>query len=158
MDRNTLLWEISKVLRLHRSIVNREAVEAGVYMGQHRILGYIAQHEGCTQNEVAQAMQQSAASISVTTKRLQEEGLLDKYPDKASLRVNRLRITEKGKENGRKFRDVMVRTNERMFEGFSDEELGRLASDMERLYTNLDRLSLESLDFENQEKPEGHGD
>lgn len=143
MDRNALIWEISKMLRLHRSIVNREAVEAGVYMGQHRILGYISQHEGCTQNDVAQAMQQSAASISVTTKRLQEEGLIEKYPDKASLRVNRLRITEKGRENGLKFRDVMFRTNDRMFEGFTEEELEELAAVMARLYSNLESISAE---------------
>ena len=148
MDRNALIWDIGKVLRLHRSIVNREAVEAGVYMGQHRIMGYIAQHEGCTQNDVAQAMQQSAASISVTTKRLQEEGLIEKYPDRASLRVNRLRITDKGRENGQKFREVMVRTNERMFEGLSEEEMEGLASVIGRLYANLDRLSAETADAE----------
>ncbi len=158
MDKNMLLWEMSRLLRLHRSLVNGEAVEAGVYMGQHRILGYIASHEGCTQNEVALAMQQSAASISVTTKRLQEVGLIEKYPDKSSLRINRLRITEKGKENGQKFREVMNRMNEKMFDGFTDDELAAIKRVIDRLYANLGGGAEEKTAADKEEKTEGHGD
>ena len=138
MDRNRLCWRLGNLQRMHRSLVNRKADEAGVYMGQHHILRHISMHPGCTQNEVAAAMQQSAASISVTTRRLQEEGLIEKYPDENSLRINRLSITEKGRENGRKFLQVLTEYNERMFEGISEEELEELERLVDIMSANLE--------------------
>ena len=147
MDRNRLCWRLGNLQRMHRSLVNRKADEAGVYMGQHHILRYISQHPGCTQNDVAAAMQQSAASISVTTRRLQEEGLIEKHPDEKSLRVNRLRITEKGIENGRKFLQVLTEYNERMFEGIGEEELEELERLVDLMSANLENCEAENAEL-----------
>ena len=147
MDRNRLCGRLGNLQRMHRSLVNRKADEAGVYMGQHHILRYISQNPGCTQNDVGAAMRQSAASISVTTRRLQEEGLIEKQPDEKSLRVNRLHITEKGIENGREFLQVLTEYNERMFEGIGEEELEELERLVDLMSANLENCEAENAEL-----------
>ena len=67
---------------LLRTILNRRtAMESGLFLGQLPMLEYIWLHDGCTQVEVAQALDVSAASVAVSTKRLQKAGLLVKKTD-----------------------------------------------------------------------------
>ena len=141
MDRDReirLGWNMDRLARFRRDLINREAEENGVYLGQHRVLRYISDHPGCSQREIAAALSQSPAAITLSTKRLQEMGLITKQTDPGNLRQYHLFITEKGIRNGESFWEVIERYTDRTFSGMTEEEMEMLENLLEKMYRNLE--------------------
>lgn len=135
------LYEISgRLTSLHllkRISMQKKMTEMGLYFGQLPILEYIKRNENCTQREIADTLQVTAASIALSTKRLQKAGLIKKTADKDNLRCNKLSITERGRElseSGRKMFDVF---DIKMYKGFSEEELEQLYKYLNRIIINI---------------------
>lgn len=122
---------------LHRINIQKQASKNGLYFGQPPILEYVANHNHCTQREVADFMKVSPASIATSVKRMQKAGLLEKMTDDSDLRYNRLKITEKGKELTNKCRKGFDKVDAQMFSGFSNEECEQLYGYYERMIKNL---------------------
>ncbi len=106
------------------------------YPGQYPILAYVADHKGCTQVEVADAMMTSASSVALSTKRLQKMGLLEKQVDENNLRCKHLSVTEEGWQTARRFHEAHMLFDEASLKGFTDEEMELLASFLERMLGN----------------------
>ena len=69
------------------------------HRGQGPILDYIEQHPGCTQADAAEAIGISAPSIACSVRRMEKAGLIKRTADECDLRRNRLELTEKGRKN-----------------------------------------------------------
>ena len=132
---------------LHRINIQKQASKNGLYFGQPPILEYVANHNYCTQREVADFMKVSPASIATSVKRMQKAGLLEKMVDDSDLRYNRLKITEKGKELTYKCREDFDKVDAQMFSGFSDEECQQLYGYYERMIKNLSTEELADKSF-----------
>ena len=135
-----LVGAITKVYITHRKCFLKQSQQYGLYVGQPQVLNYISQHPGCTQNEIADNLGVSAASIAFSTKRLQNAGLLQKQVNSLNMRCNKLYVNPEGVEVLNKFSDDFDRLNLAMFEGFSEEELDRLADFIERVRANMDKF------------------
>jgi len=135
------LYEISgRLTSLHllkRISMQKEMTEMGLYFGQLPILECIKRNENCAQREIADKLQVTAASIALSTKRLQKAGLIKKDADKDNLRCNRLSITEKGLEVTEKGRKIFDTLDIKMYQGFSEEELDELYNYLNRIIINL---------------------
>jgi DNA-binding MarR family transcriptional regulator len=132
-----IVRRIKRLEIMHRLCVQRASVKEGVHLGQPPILAYIAEHEGCIQREIADALQVSPASIAASLKRMQRSGLIQKDVDSTDLRSNRLRLTEKGQAAMQRSRQACDAVDQRMFEGFSQEELSTFCHYLDRLIDNL---------------------
>ncbi len=147
----TSFFEISKKMNtlsiLHRICIQKQASKNGLYFGQPPILEYVAEHDKCTQREVADFMKVSPASIATSVKRMQKTGLLEKMTDDSDLRYNRLKITEKGRELTYKCREDFNKVDTQMFSGFSAEECEQLYSYYERMINNLSTDELSNKSF-----------
>ena len=73
--------------------------DSGVYFGQPPILDFLEKNGVCTQNELAKALEVSPASIAVSIKRMQKNGVVEKIADENDLRCNRISLTGKGQGN-----------------------------------------------------------
>ena len=62
-------------------VVRRALKDSGVYFGQPPILDYLAKNGTGTQNEIAKALYVSPASVSVSLRRMQKAGLIEKAAD-----------------------------------------------------------------------------
>lgn len=126
----------STVIHLLRKLVMR-SISNGLHFGQVPILEYIIKNDACTQAEIAQSLHVSAASIAVSTKRMEKSGLITKTVDATSLRKNNLSATEQGKQLlvdvGREMREF----DDRTFAGFSEEEKAELCSFYDRILFNI---------------------
>ncbi|PYG87403.1 DNA-binding MarR family transcriptional regulator [Ruminiclostridium sufflavum DSM 19573] len=132
---------------LHRICIQKQVAKNGLYFGQPPILEYVANHDKCTQCEVADFMKVSPASIATSVKRMQKSGFLEKVADESDLRYNRLKITEKGRELSQECRKDFDRVDAQMFSGFSDEECEQLCGYFERMIKNLSTEELENKTF-----------
>lgn len=128
---------IRKIYLLRRSYFGKRAANLDVDMQQNPILQYVRANPQCTQVELAKALAVSPASIASSVKRMQKTGLIRKEVDEKDLRQNRLSITQKGLEISEKCQKIAHDLNQKMYDGFSEEELTELESYLERLIHNL---------------------
>ena len=105
---------------------------------QMRMLEFIEKNDGCTQAEVAEAMQVSPASVAQSIKRMEASGFVTRKVCKGNLRANSLQITAEGITAAKNCRIVFDGLEARMFEGFSDEEIAQTHALISRLIANLE--------------------
>ena len=135
-----LVGSLSKTFITHRKCFLKYSQKFGLYGGQPQVLNFVRKHPGCTQNEIAQAIGVSAASIAFSTKRLQTAGFLQKQVNSLNMRCNKLYVTPEGQEILQQFSGGYDELNNAMFEGISEEELKLLESISERVNNNLEKL------------------
>lgn len=111
--------------------------DSGVYFGQPPILDFLEKNGVCTQNELAKALEVSPASIAVSIKRMQKNGVVEKIADDNDLRCNRISLTEKGRELTREMHRKFDQIDKIMFADFDENELATLKGYLDRIYNNL---------------------
>lgn len=111
--------------------------DSGVYFGQPPILDFLEKNGVCTQNELAKALEVSPASIAVSIKRMQKNGVVEKIADDNDLRCNRISLTEKGRELTREMHRKFDQIDKIMFTDFDENELAMLKEYLDRIYNNL---------------------
>ena len=146
-----------KFMALRKYHLQKGLNDFGVHFGQHHILRFIADNEGCTQKEVADLHCVSAASMALSTKRMQSAGLIEKVADSKNLRKNRLCITEKGREALKAAENLMDELDTRCFTGFSDGELETLKGYLTRMAENIsdDEIEFFNRTFRKKDKISG---
>ncbi|NLA76250.1 MAG: winged helix-turn-helix transcriptional regulator [Clostridiales bacterium] len=136
-----IVRELSKTSLMHRYIIHRTASANGLYLGQPPILEYLKENSACTQNRLAEHLHVSPASVAVSIKRMQKAGLVEKLADEGDLRCNRISITPTGEQLIDSFRDECEKVDEKLFSGFSEEEIKHFCSYLERLQHNISDLA-----------------
>lgn len=129
--------KMCRVTLLHRYHISTALKHIEIYRGQPEILEYLVHHGDCPQIEIAKEFGVSPASIATSIKRMSKSGLIERTVDEENRRANKIRITEKGRlilEKGRKECD---RVDEKMFSGFSDEEIEQFSFLLSKLADNL---------------------
>ena len=125
-------------LELLRRIRGRGLISgAGLHPGQPPLLQYIYDHPGCTQRDAARELDVTPASSAASLKRLEKAGLVERRPDYADARRNRLYVTKQGEEKMWACRKQFLALEERMFAGMNDEEIAAFRNACEKMFENL---------------------
>lgn len=132
IGKRMMLLQMLRRRSMHESCFAKEIVP-----GQHPLLNYLSRSPEATQQELATMLFVSPASVAQSTKRLQKAGLLEKESDPENLRKNRLRVTAAGQEAVNSVRSVIDSLDERVLNGFSQQELDTLSAMLDRMIINL---------------------
>jgi len=124
----------------HRKIMLNYLDETGVYQAQHRLLMVISHNPNASQNDIAKLMDVSAATVAVSLKKLEKEGYINKEMDEVDNRLNKITLTEKGEKVVERSRQIFDSTDEKVLEGFTEEEKQTLYVLLQKLNDNLDRM------------------
>lgn len=124
------------LLLLRRNILQRSG-ETGLHPSQLPILEALSHNPGCTQQELADCLRVTPASVALSTKRLEKAGLIEKRADKTDRRRNRLCITEKGRQLSLEHRRRMDALDADMLQSFSEEEMQQLCTLLDRMIETL---------------------
>ncbi len=126
--------KLNLVLKLYS---RKSLAEKEMYFGQLHILDFIKDNQSCTQIEIAEYLNVSAASIALSTKRLERGGFIIKATDENNLRCKRLTLTEKGENVRADCKNILDFQDEKMFSGFTEDELILLSNLLDRATINL---------------------
>ncbi len=124
----------------HRKIMQYFLDETGVYQAQHRLLMEISHNRNASQKEIACSMGISPATIAVSLKKLEKGGYINKIMDEGDNRLNQITITEKGNRVVEQSRQIFDATDQKVFEGFTEEEKATLSELLQKLDTNMVRM------------------
>lgn len=124
------------LLLLRRNRLQRSA-NPGLHPGQLPIVEALLCRPGCTQQELADELRVTPASVALSTKRLEKAGLVEKRADENDRRRNRLYATEEGRQLAASRRRCFDELDAAMLHGLTSEELCTLRALLDRLIENL---------------------
>lgn len=130
--------------KLHRALLERHLNKNGIFRAQHQILMCISCNQDMSQKELAKQYHVSAASIAVSLKKLEKGGYISRLVDRDDNRYNKIRLTEKGREEVERSISFFEKTEEGMFSGFTEEEKNVFYQYIQKLSENLEQMLQET--------------
>ena len=139
-------------MRRHRQVMQRFFSDCGMFNGHPFILFLVRQQPGITPAEIARRMDITPASATVSLKRMEAAGLLQRQADKKDRRVQHLTLTPAGEALDDRCRAGKDFAAAATFRGFTAEEMATLDSLLDRMMQNLEEADsarfLEELESE----------
>ena len=126
--------------------------EKKLYRGDPRLLMYVYFHDGRKQAEIAKGLCVKPASLTVMLQRMEQAGLVNRKSDEQDQRVQRVYITELGRETSKKTVELFQKAVKGFFEGASDEELPVYQGVLEKVKENVLRMLDETSGSETAEQ------
>ncbi len=102
-----------------------------------QIMRRLACGDGCSQLELVRKTHLKAPTVSVTLRRLEEEGMVVRRTDEMDMRVTRVYLSEKGRAHNRGVWDRLRSIDAELMQGFSEEESATLLQFLERMRDNI---------------------
>lgn len=126
--------------RLHHRNIEKLFGDTGLHRSQRMLLLLLSHFEGViSQREIADRFDISPACVARALKSLSSEGYIQRSDNAADLRRNNVSITEKGLHIVNETKRTFDQFDQRVFEGFSEEEIAELILLLERVQQNLRR-------------------
>ena len=130
--------QLHDLMRDHHNTMRQYFQEHGLFNGQPMMLFLIREHPGITQKALAHEMRITPASVAVSIRRMEDEGLVRREQDAGDARVHHLFLTPKGETldtNCRQARDIIIDT---LYEDFSPQELEDMEQRLRSMRQKLD--------------------
>lgn len=127
------------IARLQRNNFDRKVAVLNVTRSQWAMIAIVARHPGSTQRTVAEYLQMSEASAGRLIDRLCADGLLERRDRRDDRRARAVFLTEQAGPLLEQLGKIATESEQRMFQGFSDEEIEQMRDFMDRIYENVGR-------------------
>ncbi len=128
---------LNMVAHCHDNIIREELDAIGAPKAFGGILMHLSHHEGVKQSEIANKMNFSPPTVSVTVQKLEEGGYIERVPDEKDQRQFRIYLTDKGREMTGKISDTFSKCESVLAKGFTDQESVLIRFLLKKMYTNL---------------------
>ncbi len=113
---------IAEISKLHFLITRDKLEELGLYPGQPALLFSLLKKDGQVQRAVAKNLNISPATMNVTIKRMEKNGLVYRKQDENDKRVSRVFICEEGKNICKRLKGVHESIEGEYLNNLSEEE------------------------------------
>lgn len=127
---------LNVLARLLRNIFDRKVSDLSITRSQWQMIVVVARRPGSTQRTVAEALEISEASAGRLIDRLCADGLLERRARDDDRRARAVYITEKAEPLLAKLAEIALVNEERLFKGFSEQELDNLQNYLDRMHHN----------------------
>lgn len=102
-----------------------------------QIMRQLNRADGCSQLDLVRVTHLKAPTVSVTLRRMEDEGLVTRRSDELDQRVTRVYLSEKGREHNRLVHERIKGIDAELMQGFSEEESEQLLHFLERMRDNI---------------------
>lgn len=123
--------------RILRNRFDRQAAGLNVTRSQWAMIAVVSHSPGATQRMIADALEMSEASAGRLVDRLCADGLLERRAREDDRRARAVYLTDKARPLLEQLSVMAEENEERIFKGFSDQELDALKSALDRVYANV---------------------
>lgn len=136
-----VMGKLMAILRDHKSAVDSYVNETKLHKSQHKLLmslSHLGNH--VSQRDLAEKLNITPAAVAVTLKKLEKNGFVEKKVQESDNRYNEVVMTEKGRRIVKESHKLFQSIDEKLFEGFTEEEMDQLNSYLERMIQNAQRI------------------
>ena len=128
---------IRDISRLYTLRVRIEAENLGIKNSYRALLTQLYIKDGGTQLSLAEKTGMKAPTISVTLRKLEKEGLVNRIVDESDLRKTHFFLTDKGKQTTEALNKSIDRINDDFVKGLSAEEKDFFIKTLENIKNGL---------------------
>ena len=128
---------VSDIARLMREQFNEEAQSLGLTLAQSRALIHLARNEGINQKSLAAMLEIQPITLLRQLDRLEENGLVERRPDPADRRMQRLFLTPAASPLLDQLTQLGRAMTERAFEGVAEADREQTTSVLQVVKQNL---------------------
>jgi len=126
----------------------------GISAAQNAVLLYLLKHEGATMGQVAIALGLKNAATSGLVDRMEKNDLVERRPSASDGRVYELYLRPYGRDTVEKTKSVIRQSNERLLEGFTEEERNLMSRFFETIIERAEDFGAHEFDEEEFEYSE----
>ena len=124
--------------RLHRAAIETQIEKLGIHRSQHFILMQLSREDGeVSQSEIAKKLDVSPAAVTVTLKKLEKSGLIERRIAEEDARTKIITLTDAGRKTVEKTHRLFLEVDEQMCGGMTDAELEALCGYLSKMVENL---------------------
>jgi MarR family transcriptional regulator for hemolysin len=138
--------QLSRAARTASRAFDDALAEAGGTLPIWLILVNLKTRRVANQRELAEAVGIQQATLTHHLNAMDAQGLVTRRRDQANRRIHVVELTEAGEAAFLRLRDAAVAFDRRLRRGFSDDEIVRLASELDRLARNAGAAAERSAD------------
>ena len=136
---------ISGIYQKSRRLSEETLKKLGITFPQFGVLLRLSFQDKITQKELSDIMDTDTTTIMVICDSLQKKGFLKRMKDPSDRRVNRLILTEEGKNIVSKAYPLMMKRYEFFVNSISQKELETITPILEKLYAAIKKQHQEEL-------------
>lgn len=125
--------------RLLRNNFDRQVVNLSVTRSQWAMIAVVSRAPGATQRTIAETLEMSEASAGRLIDRLCADGLLERRDRRDDRRARAVYLTPAAEPLLAQLATIARASEQRMFKGFSEDELVTLGGLLDRIYDNVSR-------------------
>lgn len=123
--------------RVYKHADQRSEEELGISVTQIGALLLVAGDEGCLLKDLARSLNLNNSALTGLAGRMEQKGLLQRRPCEQDGRASRLYLTELGRSKIDSAKPLITELNERMTEGFTDDEVDVILRFLNRLVNDF---------------------
>lgn len=127
------------IARMLRNNFDRQVVNLSVTRSQWAMIAVVSRCPGATQRTIAEALEMSEASAGRLIDRLCVDGLLERRDRRDDRRARAVYLTPAAEPLLEQLATIARASEQRMFKGFSEDELELVGSFLSRIYDNISR-------------------
>lgn len=121
----------------------------GVHPGQIPMIRLLGKRGGVSQKEIARMLKIKPPTVTVSLRRMENAGLIERKPDEKDQRVSRIYLSKTGMDVYEKMK-VMVEYNEKfLLKGYTQSELCLLERFLRQMMENVEGIPVDEI-FENK--------
>ena len=129
---------VNEIARLFHARMRKHELHGVMSQDSARqIIRALSREDGCSQLDLVRRTHLKAPTVSITLRRMEEEGLVRREQDPEDLRIMRIRLTESGNEHIRTVHERLHEVDEVLMQGFTPDEVAQLLGLLERMRDNI---------------------
>lgn len=123
--------------RVYKHADQRSEEALGISVTQIGALLLVAGDEGCLLKDLARSLNLNNSALTGLAGRMEQKGLLERRPCEQDGRASRLYLTDLGRSKIDSAKPLITELNERMTEGFTDDEVDVILRFLNRLVNDF---------------------
>ena len=137
-EHGSVLWGMMKLMHRVHNALHTRLLHVGLYRGQPPVLHFLSAEGAMSQKELADKLYLSPATMTVTLKRMEKAGLIERHTDPGDQRVQLVRVTDYGREMSGVAQSILLDIRDECLTGFSQREQEEILCYIERMAHNLE--------------------
>lgn len=135
--RGSIGARIGFISRKSKNYFNQVVSEEGLFAGQHHII-MMLERVGCaTVSQIAEEMRTTSATASVSIKRLEKAGFVEKRSSESDARITKIYLTDKALAVTQRIKSKMDEAEESLTQGLTQEEKYELSDLLDKVVNNI---------------------
>ena len=152
--RKSVTHRLAMAAKAHRARSGSHLARIGLHAGQEAVLKALAEEDGRTMSQLAQALGVQPPTVTKMVSRLSAQTLLKRVPSETDGRLARVHLTDEGRAKIDEIDRIWKRVEREALAGFDDKDRKKLRKLLRIVERNL-TLQLDALDeVEVAEEPE----